>query len=216
MQKAAVSRPTLGRLPSYLNYLNALSTEKVPYISATTIAKELNLGEVQVRKDLAAVSGAGKPKLGYVTQELIEKLEECLGHNNRTLAVLVGAGRLGRALLQYGGFERYGVKIAAAFDTNERVFDFESETRILPVEELEPFCAQRDIKLGIITVGAGAAQIVCDQMVKSGITAIWNFAPCKLTIPDGVLIQNEDLALSLAFLSNQMNQSGGTEVCNVK
>lgn len=207
MQKAAVSKPTLGRLPGYLNYLNSLSPEKVPYVSATTIAKELNLGEVQVRKDLASVSGAGKPKLGYVTQELIEKLKECLGHNNLTLAVLVGAGRLGRALLQYGGFERYGVKIAAAFDVDERVFDRVSATRILPVEELDPFCKQQEIKLGIITVGAGAAQSVCDRLVQSGITAIWNFAPCKLTVPDGVLIQNEDLALSLAFLSNQMGSA---------
>lgn len=207
MQKAAVSKPTLGRLPGYLNFLNGLSPEKVPYISATTIAKELNLGEVQVRKDLAAVSGAGKPKLGYVTQELIERLEECLGHNDLTLAVLVGAGRLGRALLQYGGFERYGVKIAAAFDSDERVFDFESETKILPVSELNAFCVRQDIKLGVITVGAGAAQMVCDQLVKCGITAIWNFAPCKLSVPDGVLIQNEDLALSLAFLSNQMGSA---------
>lgn len=207
MQKAAVSKPTLGRLPGYLNFLNGLSPEKVPYISATTIAKELNLGEVQVRKDLAAVSGAGKPKLGYVTQELIERLEECLGHNDLTLAVLVGAGRLGRALLQYGGFERYGVKIAAAFDCDERVFDFESETKILPVSELNAFCVRQDIKLGVITVGAGAAQMVCDQLVKCGITAIWNFAPCKLSVPDGVLIQNEDLALSLAFLSNQMGSA---------
>ena len=211
MQKAAVSKPTLGRLPGYLNFLNGLSPEKVPYISATTIAKELNLGEVQVRKDLAAVSGAGKPKLGYVTQELIERLEECLGHNDLTLAVLVGAGRLGRALLQYGGFERYGVKIAAAFDSDERVLDFESETKILPVSELNAFCVRQDIKLGVITVGAGAAQMVCDQLVKCGITAIWNFAPCKLSVPDGVLIQNEDLALSLAFLSNQM---GSADLCN--
>ena len=212
MKKASVSKATLGRLPGYLNFLRSLPTEKNSYISATTIAKELNLGEVQVRKDLAAVSGAGKPKLGYVTQELIETLADCLGHNELTLAVLVGAGRLGRALLQYGGFERYGVKIAAAFDTDERVFDFESETRILPVERLSEFCAQENIRLGIITVGAASAQAVCDQMIESGITAIWNFAPCKLSVPAGVLLQNEDLALSLAFLSNQLCQ---TEECEV-
>ena len=210
MKKASVSKATLGRLPGYLNFLRSLPTEKNSYISATAIAKELNLGEVQVRKDLAAVSGAGKPKLGYVRQELIEKLEECLGYNELTLAVLVGAGRLGRALLQYGGFERYGVKIAAAFDTNEQVFDFESETRILPVDQLNEFCAKDNIRLGIITVGAGSAQAVCNQMIESGITAIWNFAPCKLVVPNGVLLQNEDLALSLAFLSNQLCQADET------
>ena len=97
MEKVSVSKAALGRLPSYLSYLKELSPEKVPYISATTIAKELNLGEVQVRKDLAVVSGAGKPRLGYVTEELIEKLEDCLGYNQLTFAVLVGAGKLGRA-----------------------------------------------------------------------------------------------------------------------
>ena len=205
MEKVSVSKAALGRLPSYLSYLKELSPEKVPYISATTIAKELKLGEVQVRKDLAAVSGAGKPRLGYVTEELIEKLEDCLGYNQLTFAVLVGAGKLGRALLQYDGFERFGVKISAAFDSNEKVINLDSKTEILPMNQFEIFCHKHNVKLGIITVGEGSAQTVCDQMVKSGITAIWNFAPCKLKVPSGVLLQNENLALSLAHLSNQLS-----------
>jgi redox-sensing transcriptional repressor len=204
MDKCTISKATLGRLPSYLEFLRNLPPDKVPYISATAIAKHLGLGEVQVRKDLAAVSGAGKPKLGYVTAELVEKLEECLGCNQLTSAVLVGAGKLGRALLQYDEFERYGVKISAAFDSNERVISLGSKTEILPINQFEYFCKTQNIKLGIITVGEGSAQAVCDQMVKSGITAIWNFAPCKLKVPSGVLLQNENLALSLAHLNNQL------------
>ena len=73
MKIVPVSKATLGRLPLYLNFLRKMSPVKVPYISATTISKELNLGEVQVRKDLAAVSGEGKPRLGYATEELIKK-----------------------------------------------------------------------------------------------------------------------------------------------
>ena len=204
MDKCSVSKATLGRLPNYLEYLRNLPPDKVPYISATAIAKHLDLGEVQVRKDLAAVSGAGKPKLGYVTAELVEKLEECLGCNQVTSAVLVGAGKLGRALLQYDEFEKYGVKISAAFDSNERAISLGSKTEILPMNQFEYFCKTKNIKLGIITVGEGSAQAVCDQMVKSGITAIWNFAPCKLKVPIGVLLQNENLALSLAHLNNQL------------
>ena len=204
MDKCSVSKATLGRLPNYLEYLRNLPPDKVPYISATAIAKHLGLGEVQVRKDLAAVSGAGKPKLGYVTAELVEKLENCLGCNRLTSAVLVGAGRLGRALLQYDEFEKYGVKISAAFDSNERVISLGSKTEILPMNQFEYFCKTKNIKLGIITVGEGSAQAVCDQMVKSGITAIWNFAPCKLNVPAGILLQNENLALSLAHLNNQL------------
>ena len=204
MDKCSASKATLGRLPNYLEYLRNLPPDKVPYISATAIAKHLGLGEVQVRKDLAAVSGAGKPKLGYVTAELVEKLEECLGCNQVTSAVLVGAGKLGRALLQYDEFEKYGVKISAAFDSNERAISLGSKTEILPMNQFEYFCKTKNIKLGIITVGEGSAQAVCDQMVKSGITAIWNFAPCKLKVPIGVLLQNENLALSLAHLNNQL------------
>ena len=204
MDKCTISKATLGRLPSYLEFLRNLPPDKVPYISATAIAKHLGLGEVQVRKDLAAVSGAGKPKLGYVTAELVEKLEDCLGCNQLTSAVLVGAGKLGRALLQYDEFEKYGVKISAAFDSNERAISLGSKTEILPMNQFEYFCKTQNIKLGIITVGEGSAQAVCDQMVKSGITAIWNFAPCKLNVPVGILLQNENLALSLAHLNNQL------------
>ena len=120
MEKSLISKATLGRIPGYLSMLRELPPEQHPYISATAIAKALSLGEVQVRKDLASVSGAGKPKLGYVTGELIEKLESCLGYNHLTSAVLVGAGKLGRALLQYDEFQKYGVKITAAFDWKTR------------------------------------------------------------------------------------------------
>ena len=207
MDKCTISKATLGRLPSYLEFLRNLPPDKVPYISATAIAKHLGLGEVQVRKDLAAVSGAGKPKLGYVTAELVEKLEDFLGCNQLTSAVLVGAGRLGRALLQYDEFEKYGVKISAAFDSNERAISLGTKTEILPMNQFEYFCKTQNIKLGIITVGEGSAQAVCDQMVKSGITAIWNFAPCKLNVPASILLQNENLALSLAHLNNQLCKS---------
>lgn len=204
MEKNVISKATLSRLPGYLNCLKELSPDKEPYISATAISKRLNLGEVQVRKDLASVSGAGKPKLGYVTSELIKKLEDCLGFNKLTFAVLVGAGKLGRALLQYDEFEQYGVTISAAFDSNEQVININSKTEILPMNQFESFCKSKNIKLGIITVGEGSAQEVCDIMVKNGITAIWNFAPCKLNVPKGVLLQNENLALSLAHLNNQL------------
>ncbi|MBR3594409.1 MAG: redox-sensing transcriptional repressor Rex [Clostridia bacterium] len=207
MDKCTISKATLGRLPSYLEFLRKLPPDKVPYISATAIAKHLGLGEVQVRKDLAAVSGAGKPKLGYVTAELVEKLEDFLGCNQLTSAVLVGAGKLGRALLQYDEFEKYGVKISAAFDSNERAISLGTKTEILPMNQFEYFCKNQNIKLGIITVGEGSAQAVCDQMVKSGITAIWNFAPCKLNVPASILLQNENLALSLAHLNNQLCKS---------
>ena len=206
MCKNGISKATLSRIPMYLELLESLPEERYEHISATAIARKLSLGEVQVRKDLAAISGAGKPKLGYLTAELIENLESCLGQDNLTLAVLVGAGKLGKALLDYDEFEKFGIRIAAAFDSNDKIINLDSKVSIQPISDFDEFCRSRNIQLGIITVGAGSAQAVCNKMVGCGITGILNFAPCNLDVPDGVIIKNENIALSLAYLNNQINK----------
>ena len=207
MERSNVTKATLGRLPQYLQFLNGLPPGQYDHISATTIAKMLSLGEVQVRKDLAAVSGLGKPKVGYRTSELIKDLEDALGCKKLTPAILVGAGKLGRALLDYNGFEEYGVQITAAFDCNEQVLRTNKTSKeILPISSLKKYCTENGIRIGIITVGSGSAQDVCDQMLKAGITAIWNFAPCQLKVPDNVLVKQENLALSLAHLNSQISK----------
>ncbi len=110
-----VSRATIGRIPLYLQYLKK-ADPTLENISATALAKALDLGEVQVRKDLAAVSGAGRPKTGYQIRELIASLDAFICADRRGTVVIVGAGKLGRALLDYGGFAEYGSEIIAAFD----------------------------------------------------------------------------------------------------
>ena len=207
MERSNVTKATLGRLPQYLQFLNGLPPGQYDHISATTIARMLSLGEVQVRKDLAAVSGLGKPKVGYRTSELITDLEDALGCKKLTPAILVGAGKLGRALLDYNGFEEYGVQITAAFDCNEQVLRMNKTSKeILPISSLKKYCTENGIRIGIITVGSGSAQDVCDQMLEAGITAIWNFAPCQLKVPDNVLVKQENLALSLAHLNSQISK----------
>ena len=204
MNGYSIPKATLGRLPQYLEYLRSLP-EIRRTISATAIAKALSLGDVQVRKDLAVVSGAGKPKIGYETDKLITDIESHLGCERLTNAVLVGAGKLGRALLDYDGFEDFGVKIVAGFDCNETVLT-KGTKDILPIRDIEVYCREHDVKLGIITVGQGSAQDVCDKLVESGIKAIWNFAPVALKVPNGVLLKQENLALSLAYLNNQISK----------
>ncbi len=204
VEKSGLTKAALGRLPQYLQLLRELSVKDVPYISATIIAKKLSLGEVQVRKDLSAVSGAGRPRVGYKTDDLIKSIECCLGSGNMTNAVLVGAGKLGKALLEFDDFEDYGVKIKAAFDCGETAIRYNRSIEILPMNDFDEFCKANNAQIGIITVGAGSAQEVCDRMVKAGIRAIWNFAPCNLEVPDGILLKQERLALSLAYLNNKL------------
>ena len=204
MNGYSIPKATLGRLPQYLEYLNGVKEERRT-ISATAIAKALFLGDVQVRKDLAAVSGAGKPKIGYETDKLIVDIESHLGYERLTNAVLVGAGKLGRALLDYDGFQDFGVRIVAGFDCNEEVITMKNSSKeILPIRSLEAYCKENAVRLGIITVGQGSAQLVCDKLVESGVEAIWNFAPCALKVPSSVILKQENLALSLAHLNNQL------------
>ena len=206
MNGYSIPKATLGRLPQYLAYLKGLPEIKGATISATAIAKGLSLGDVQVRKDLAAVSGTGKPKVGYERKALISDIEHHLGYQELTNAVLVGAGKLGRALLDFDGFSEYGVNIIAGFDCNEHVIKTgKNATEILPIKDLSSYCRQHNVKLGIITVGQGSAQEVCDALVASGICAIWNFAPCALQVPAHVALKQENLALSLAHLKSQIS-----------
>ena len=201
MKQTSVAKATLGRLPTYLEYLKTLPPHFGETISATTIAKALNLGEVQVRKDLSAASGIGKPRIGYNTVELIRDLEDTLRINNHIHAVIVGAGKLGRALLDYRGFESYGIRISAAFDSDMGKFQTPIHQGIFSMDKFEGFCTAENIRLGIMTVPAESAQEVCDRMIACGIKAIWNFAPISLEVPEDVVIKQENLALSLAHLS---------------
>ena len=184
-----------------MNYLKKLSDHPSPYISATALANALNMGEVQVRKDLASVSSGGRPKIGYHRESLISDIEQFLGYDNPNNAVLVGAGKLGLALLGYVGFDAYGLQILAAFDIAPSMDLTENGKPVLPMDDLEDFCRANKVAMGIITVPAPHAQQVCDQLIAGGIKAIWNFAPTHLQVPENILVQNENMATSLAVLS---------------
>ena len=118
MERKEISKSVLKRLPNYLAYLKTIPDGGSPYISATALATALGMGEVQVRKDLAMVSDGGRPKVGYLREGLIDDIQQFLGYDNLNDAVLIGAGKLGRALLSYTGFQEYGLNILAAFDVN--------------------------------------------------------------------------------------------------
>ena len=201
MERKEISKSVLKRLPGYLAYLKSIPDAGSPYISATALANALGMGEVQVRKDLAMVSDGGRPKVGYIRENLIEDISQFLGYDNTTDAILVGAGKLGQALLGYSGFEEYGLNICAAFDAKPSVDKTEEGKPIYPMERLESFCHTNKILMGIITVPAPHAQSVCDQLIHCGIKAIWNFAATHLDVPEGILVQNQNMATSLAVLS---------------
>ena len=201
MEPRKISKSVLKRLPGYLAYLKNMPEGSPDHISATALANALGMGEVQVRKDLAMVSDGGRPKIGYLREALIEDIEQFLGYDNTTDAVLIGAGKLGQALMGYIGFEEYGLNILAAFDQNQQLEWTDDGKPIYNVDKLTHFCRTHKVLMGIITVPAPAAQAVADALIAGGIKAIWNFAPIHLDVPGNILVQNENMATSLAVLS---------------
>jgi redox-sensing transcriptional repressor len=205
-QSVNLSLQAIRRMPVYMQYLRELQRDGEKTISAPAAAKSLSLNEVQVRKDFAAaVVSKGKNKVGFSVDELILGMENILGCNNINDAVLVGVGHLGKALLNYKGFQNYGLHIVAAFDTNPAQVHTEiNRIKLLPTEKLSEMCRRLRIRIGIITVPADSAQVVCDQLVAGGVLAIWNFAPVHLSVPEDILLQNENMAASLALLSKHL------------
>ena len=207
MDEKTISVRTLRRLPVYLHYLHSIK-DLQKNISATSISTTFGLNDVQVRKDLGAVSGSGRPKTGYVIEELIQQIEKYLGCKTETKTILVGAGNLGKALLTYQGFEDFGLNIIAAFDKSKEIVGTKINGKpVLEIKKIKEVCQKKQIQLGIITVPVSSAQKVCDELVSYGIKGIWNFAPTILKVPDDVIVENENLASSLAILSKHLKQN---------
>ena len=205
----SVSKSTLQRLPLYCTYLKSVRNIPPETISATAIAAAMRLNDVQVRKDLASVSTSGRPKIGYVKRELLAELESYLGYDDVTNAVLVGAGRLGSALYEYEGFEDYGLHIVAAFDLPEAARKSRLSKPVLPLDKLSGLCERLSVHIGIITVPTLMAQEICDLLVQSGVRGVWNFAPTHLLTPEDVIVQNVNMASSLAVLSGRLKENFG-------
>ena len=203
--KPACGEPTLRRLPVYHHYLKKAQELGIKFISSTQIAAEFSASPVQVRKDLEATGIEGKPKVGYEVSSLLLAIEQFFGWKKLNLAVLVGAGHLGYALLGYKGFKDYGLNILAAFDADpSKVSRTIHGRKVYHIDELKDFVKKHKLEIGILTAPAEVAQELADKMTNAGIKAIWNFAPARITLKKGVIAQHENLASSLAVLFKKL------------
>ncbi len=198
MNSFNISNSAMKRLPIYLHYIKLISNDESKYISSTKIANDLKLGEVLVRKDLALICGKGKPKIGYLKQELEECLNRILNTSKVNNAIIIGAGKLGQALQSFEGFKEIGFKIIASFDNDDKKID---NIHSYHINHLKEFCKNNQISVGIITVNEENAQSICDLLIENNINKIWNFSAVQLTCPSNVKVKNENLAASLAVLS---------------
>jgi len=206
MTTTSVPEPTLRRLPKYYHYLRRIQGLGQEIISATQMAEDLGIHHTQVRKDLSATGSQGKPKVGHRVDDLLVSIEAFLNWNNFSDAFLVGAGNLGSALLGYTDFEKAGIRIVAAFDSNpSKVGKKIHGVGVLPMTKFEDLAHRMHIVIGILTAPADRAQQIADLMVRSGIHAIWNFAPITLDLPPDIIVENVELYASLAVFSRKLS-----------
>lgn len=209
----AVTMKQLSRYPVYLRYLLNVKKAGAKSISAPQIAKELGYSEEKVRKDLQVVaSSSGQPKTGRNIDSLINDLETFLGYNDTSDAIIVGTGHLGQAFLNYQGFEDYGLNILVGFDVDPKLVDTEvNGKRIYSIYKMENLIPRLNVHIAILTVPSYVAQEIVDKLVKAGIKAIWNFVPIHLNVPDDVVVENVNLASSLAVLSHRLKDKGSCD-----
>ena len=192
----------LKRIPFYHQILTELESKNEPYVSSRYLAGFFNVDETQIRKDISLTGYKGKPKYGYSVQGLKEAIERYLGINYHNTAILIGAGKLGSALVEYEGIAEYGLEIIAVFDNNpEKIGSPVGRFNILSIDALPRVLRSYEIGIAILTVPIAAAQNVCNQVMDQGIKAIWNFAPTQLLVNSDVILRNENLAVGIALLS---------------
>lgn len=217
----SVPLPTIRRLPIYLREFKLLRAKGRSVVSCTHLSEVLGYDPTQIRKDLAVTGIVGRPKIGYLVEEIIEGIQSFLGWDNKVDAVLAGAGSLGCALMGYERLnERQGLRILAGFDVDKaKIGQTINEKPIMPLSKMPDLIRRMHIHIGIVTTPVIAAQEVVDLMVSAGILAIWNFTPAPLSVPAEVLVENVDLASSFAVLSarltavlNDKTSTGGSHV----
>jgi redox-sensing transcriptional repressor len=211
-KRKSIPEPTIARLPRYLRSFAQFSQRNQLVISSKELAAVSDINPSQVRKDLAYFGQFGQRGVGYDVKTLDEKMRGILGLNKSWRLALVGAGHLGTALLQYGGFAKAGFKVEAAFDVDPSKVGWELEgVKIWGTPAIRQVVREKKIEIGVIAVPASQAQRVADDLVDAGIRAILNFAPCALSVPKSVLVRGVDLASELEHLTYFLEKSSKTD-----
>ena len=205
----AVPDPAVRRLSVYLRQLEHLLAGGHEQVASRDLAASLMITAAQVRKDLATFGHFGRRGVGYRIRPLIMSLRGVLGLHHEWKVALIGAGRLGRALLQYHSFRQRGFNLIAAFDIDPEKLGHEvGGVRIRSIDEMSRMIRRHGIKLAILAVPAEAAQQSAELLFKAGIRGILNFAPTTVHSPDGTVIAPVDLAAHLEQLCFRVNGAG--------
>jgi redox-sensing transcriptional repressor len=201
-QADGIPEATVARLPVYLRALYGLAERGISTVASEELAAAAGVNSAKLRKDLSHLGSYGIRGVGYDVDYLVYQVSRTLGLTQDWPVVIVGAGNLGRALADYGGFVSRGFTISAMLDSDTAIVGSRiARLTVRHVDELEAVVARHKVAIGVIATPAGSAQAVCDRLVSAGVTSILNFAPLVLSVPEGVDVRKVDLSIELQILA---------------
>lgn len=207
MRKQKVSSAVIRRLPRYFRHLSELQQGGVVRISSSALGKSMGLTASQIRQDLSCFGEFGQQGYGYNVESLRGEIADILGMNKKHTAVILGAGNLGRALIENFQFQHSGFQLTAAFDINPEVVGRTFSTvKVLHADSLEAYLAEHHTSVGVLTVPRAAAAQMADRLVTGGVKGIWNFTNMELQVNESVKVENVHFADSLLTLSYMISE----------
>lgn len=204
-----IPEATVARLPLYYRALVETAERKIPTISSERLAEMAGVNAAKVRKDLSYLGSYGTRGVGYEVEYLLAQISQQLGLTESRPVVIAGVGRLGQALANYAGFTARGFEVVGLVDADPaKVGTTIGDLEVEPIEDLPGIVREREVAIAILAVPAEAAQRVADHLVDAGVTAVLNFAPRVIQVPDHVSLRKVDLAIELQILSFYQQRNG--------
>ncbi len=204
-KKPPMTASILERLARYYQCVRGINDADTITITSAKIAESVEVDDTQVRKDLGGIGLRGVPRVGFERSDVIRALREALSLDEAHRAIIIGTGRLGGAIANYAGFSDLGLTISALFDADSRIVGSHVGSCVVrPIEQMESFIKERNIRLAILTLPAEHAQETADKAIDAGVQAIWNFTPGRLRVPEGIIVRHEFLAVGLCILTHHL------------
>lgn len=201
-----ISSAVVNRLPRYYRYLGELLESGTDRISSKELSEKMNITASQIRQDLNNFGGFGQQGYGYNVEYLYNEIKKILGIDRMYNIIVVGAGNIGQALVNYTNFEKRGFVIKGVFDVNPRVIGITIRgIEVYDVDVMESFINENHIDVAILTLPKSQAAQTANDLAKWGIKGIWNFSPIDLEVPEGVMVENVHLTDSLMTLIYKIN-----------
>lgn len=202
MKDKNISIAVIRRLPKYHRYLKEMLDNDIKRISSKELSKLIGFTASQIRQDLNNFGGFGQQGYGYNVEDLYNEIGKILGLTRNYNVAIVGAGNLGQALANYSSFDRLGFKLQAMFDVNPKLIGLKiNNVEVLDMDKFEAFVTDNNIEIVYICTSRDGAQDVADKIQKTGVKAIWNFAPIDLIIKSDIIVENIHLIDNLLTVS---------------